>query len=209
MHTRKVLVRHLSAAEDRAAVWLKSLELDEANEPCVALRSLGLLMCERKLQWRGLMQTGVTPVRIPALRTLLRMSRSGLLRLMMKLAVAPPAADATTGMLRCSGLLGDLAISCARQADLTLVAAIVRAAGTMRVRDRALDEALMFLFAQQSQSGAFGLLAEEGSEPNLYEGRITASQLRATVDILSAGQVYADGLRSNGGGPALNSPCAS
>jgi hypothetical protein len=93
-----------------------------------------------------------------------------------------------------SKIFGGVALSYAGSGDLSVVAALVRAAACSGLDGPWLAEAMVYLLDQQQPAGCFGLLAL-GTSLTCTEGEITEASMRLTVEVLwaLAGARYALG----------------
>jgi hypothetical protein len=153
----------------------------------VALRKLGILLCER-------ISTGLAPplggsaldVKFPNPEDFVVLPRDEVLRLAQIASVsAPGAMRGRNGRAIWSKILGGLALSYAGTGDLPVAAALVRAGASLRLDGPWLEEALVYLLDQQQSEGCFGLIALGRSLANI-EGDTSEALLRLTVEVLWA-----------------------
>jgi len=172
-----------------AASWLDTyVPQDESSR---AMRNLGLLLAKRIEERKPapLVQCEENSFR-PVLFDLLFGKRQELMSLLQGITLysalgreVDPAQEAEL-----QELLTGLAISYAREGDVSMVATLVRASGQMGFSGPWLDDVVDFLEAQCCPAGAFGLLAIEADQLKLSsEGTLDGSALlRTTVEVLWA-----------------------
>jgi hypothetical protein len=182
---RRASRRDLRRAGERARRWLARVDGGAPGER-LALRELGLLLCERIAQGvAGPRSRGAVSVAVPSPGALLRLPREELLALTGQIAIAPPVAlPGGAGQRRCwAELFGTLAVSYARSGDVAAVAAVVRAAAHLGLADPWLDEAQAYLLDQQAAAGHFGLLSRELAHLQADSGSSEDVCLRLTVEV--------------------------
>jgi hypothetical protein len=169
----------------RAREWL--VRASVPTEEAASLRQLGILLCERIENGAGgPVDGGADPVQLPALGTLVHMSRNDVLALCGRISVCPQDTSfrEKAHQRHWSQAFGGLALSYARVGDLSVVAALVRAAARLRLVHPWLVEAETYLLDQQQPDGSFGLFA---SELALFQdARAGPIALRLTVEVLWA-----------------------
>jgi len=179
------LVGRIRAASRRARRWLGSAAT--SGPEAVALRKLGILLCER-------ISTGVAPplggsaldVKFPNPESFVVLTRDEVLRLAQIASVsAPGARRGRNGTGVWSKILGGLALSYAGTGDLPVAAALVRAGASSGLGGPWLEEALVYLLDQQQPEGTFGLIAL-GAALTSTQGEIAEASLRLTVEVLWA-----------------------
>jgi hypothetical protein len=84
-----------------------------------------------------------------------------------------------------SKILGGVALSYAGSGDLSVAAALVRAAACSGLDGSWLEEAVVYLLDQQQPAGCFGLLAL-GASLTSTEDELAEASLRLTVEVLWA-----------------------
>lgn len=190
---KSVLSKRISIAIRQADVWLDSVDVEALDTSAKAMHALAVSICRQRVCLHKLVEgTRRRQVFMPNADVLVNLSRPALLRLMLQVVRARRIEypDEWTSQ-EYAGLLGGLALSYARDGDLTAVAIIVRASARFRTREALLDEACLFLLDHQSESGGFGLLAAEAAE-NGYDQAAIGAQLKATVDVISALDSYVE-----------------
>jgi hypothetical protein len=179
------LASRIRTASRRAQRWLGSAATPSPE--AVALRKLGILLCER-------ISTGLGPplgasaldVKFPNPEDFVVLPRDEVLRLAQIASVsAPDAMRGRNGRATWSKILGGLALSYAGTGDLPVAAALVRAGASLRLDGPWLEEALVYLLDQQQSEGCFGLIALGPSLANI-EGDTSEALLRLTVEVLWA-----------------------
>jgi len=161
------------------------------DESSGAMRELGLLLAKRIEERKsGPLVQGERSGFNPALFDLLFLERQELTRLLQGISLddEPGREVDPARRLELCELLAGLAVSYARDGDVSIVATLVRALGQMGFSGPWLDDAVDFLEAQSCPAGAFGLLAIEADQLKLKsEGILDGSGLlRTTVEVLWA-----------------------
>jgi hypothetical protein len=178
-------VGRIRAASRRARRWLGSATAPSPE--AVALRKLGILLCERITDGAPPLLAGSAPeIRFPKPEKFVVLARADLLRLAQVGAVGDR--DAVHGRNQTavwSKILGGVALSYAGSGDLSVVAALVRAAACSGVDGPWLKEALVYLLDQQQSTGCFGLLAL-GPSLTSTKDEIAEASMRLTVEVLWA-----------------------
>lgn len=179
----------IAGTSKAAASWLETyLPQDESSG---AMRKLGLLLAKRIEERKPgpLVQDEENNFR-PALFDLLFGKRQELMILLQGGTLYDTSGrdvdSAKKAELR--ELLAGLAVSYAREGDVSMAATLVRASGQMGFAGPWLDDVVDFLDAQCCPAGAFGLLAIEADQLKLSsEGILDGSALlRTTVEVLWA-----------------------
>ena len=174
-----------ATATARAEEWLQKL-LPRTSE-AKALRSLGLLCCERIRAGIALCGKGSrAPVRLPGIAAFIAMERAETLAVCRSIAMASRASR--RGAMGCEGwkeVFGSVALSYARTGDSSTTAALLRAAAQLGLGHPWLAEAERFLLNQQNPTGSFGLFARELALLG-NEGSPDAIYLSLSVEILWA-----------------------
>lgn len=182
--------QRIAGTSKAAASWLETyVPQDESSE---AMRKLGLLLAKRVEERKPgpLVQYEENNFFRPVLFDLVFGKRQELMSLLQGIILddasgreVDPAREAE---LR--ELLAGLAVSYAREGDVSMVAALVRASGQMGFSGPWLDDVVDFLDAQCCPAGAFGLFAIEADQLKLSsEGILDGSALlRTTVEVLWA-----------------------
>jgi hypothetical protein len=179
------LVGRIRTASRRGRRWLGSVATP--SRETVALQKLGILLCER-------ISAGLAPpladstleIKFPKPEKFVVLPRADLLRLAQIASVGERGAiRARNERAVWSKILGGLALSYAGSGDLSVVAALVRAGGCLRLDGPWLEEALVYLLDQQQPAGCFGLLAV-GPSLTSTEDEMAEASLRLTVEVLWA-----------------------
>ena len=184
---RRASTRELQRASQRAFRWLPG----RASGGRLALCELGRLLCARIAQGApGPRSVGTISADLPTTGVFLRQSREQLMSMLRQIALAPsmPLPGGAEARRCWAELFGALAASYARSADVTAVAAIVRAAAHLSLTDAWLDEAHAWLLDQQAAAGHFGLVSRElahvrGDDDVGWDEDVC---LRLTVEVLWA-----------------------
>jgi len=170
--------------------WLSQLELAELSAEAQTIHLLALKLTQKEFLLHAVAEgSGVTSVRFSDGYLLLTLTRARLLRLMLRAVSARRVRWPDWPRKEVAELLGGLALSYARDRDLTMVAAIVRVAGRLETRDPLLDEACSFLLDQQSVDGSFGLFVAESMQAD-QAVTLLSGRLRFAVDAVSALSSY-------------------
>jgi len=179
------LVSRIRRASRRAQRWLGSAATPSPE--AVALRKLGILLCERISDGAHPLLAGSAPeIRFPKPEKFVVLPRGEVLRLAQIASVsAPGAMRGRNGRAAWSKILGGLALSYAGIGDLPVAAALVRAGAGLRLDGPWLEEALVYLLDQQQPEGCFGPIALGRSLANI-EGDTSEALLRLTVEVLWA-----------------------
>ncbi|MBV7326978.1 hypothetical protein KFU94_01690 [Chloroflexi bacterium TSY] len=170
----------------QAQRWLEK-ESTPTSE-MVALRQLGLLLCKRILgNPSGPKCESLGAVNLPTTAAFVEMSRVEILELAQTISLSGtgPWQDQEARSRHFARTWGAVALSYARVGDLSVVAALVRAAAHLGLGDPWLVDAEEYLLDQQQADGSFGFLA---SELALLQDDATVPEalLRLTVEILWA-----------------------
>ena len=186
---RQVSKSQIKRSSSRSRRWLTKAHTP-TNE-MLALKELGILLCDRISKGLPGPQLATGAVSPPLLSpfSLVSMPRAEVIEAARDISMSPPSQETLAGdeNHQCwSHILGALAISYARSADVSVVAALVRAAGHLGLRDRWLDEAQMYLLDQQAPTGFFGLLSPELSHLRAQDVLVDDIRLRLTVEVLWA-----------------------
>ncbi len=172
----------LLEAARSAREWLEAQA--PQDDSARALRDLGLLLCDEVVHPRiRSMNERQEEQHLPPAAELVQMQRRALLDLMQRVTLGEPGAPASVGEGD-ARILGALALSYARDGDVSCVAAIVRAAAHASLRDARFEESVDYLVDQQRLDGSFGLLAPEFAA---LPGRAARDPTkRLTVEVLWA-----------------------
>ena len=152
------------------------------------MNELGLWLCDAILRrtYNGTYDPAIAFVHPARLTTLIKRTRRQLISRLQTLAFSTPTKTEIC-RLRSEGWaqhLGAIALSFARDGDVTIVAAVVRAAAHVNLFGGWLDDAEQYLFEQQLPNGAFGLLAAELKKSKIVDP--DAVTMRSTVEVLWA-----------------------
>lgn len=166
--------------------WIKSIEVSDGNRE---LCNLGLLFCNSIYKGKLLLTTEKTNNvnRILKLPTdLINFNRDELLIFSQQLDISNIESWNTSNEEKeiWSQFLGGIAISYAIEGDLSVVAALVKAAAILNLNGKEIIEASNFILDQYQSEGYFGLYSEEIN--HLNKEQRTNFFLRLTVEVLWA-----------------------
>jgi hypothetical protein len=184
----RTAVDRVMRAETAAASSQKWLERFRTAAAPNKMNELGLWLCDAILRrtYNGTYDPTTGFVRPPGLTTLIKKTRRRLITTLQALAFSNPTKTEIC-QLRREGWaqhLGAIALSFARDGDVTIVAAVVRAAAHLNLFGEWLDDAEQYLFEQQLPDGTFGLLAAELKKSKIVEPDPVI--MRLTVEVLWA-----------------------
>jgi hypothetical protein len=179
------LVGRIRTASRRAQRWLDSAAT--SSPEAVALQKLGILLCERITDGAAPPLAGSVPgIRYPKPEKFVVLPRADLLQLAQVASIGKRgAAHGRNQVVVWSKILGGVALSYAGSGDLSVTAALVRAAACSGLDGSWLEEAVVYVLDQQQPAGCFGLLAL-GTSLTSTEGEIAEASLRLTVEVLWA-----------------------
>lgn len=172
------MIDRLRTASAICAHWLRSLSIDSEGEE--ALRSEGLKLCE-------MLATGVarriesrTPTNVlPDPMQLVAMDRADLLEL-SRCYMGGPNSESD-----CDLAIAHLATSFARADDLQATAALLKLAAASGAAGSLTAHAWDYVFSQQRDDGAFGLLAAEMALLKKSQSKETV-HMALSIEVLGA-----------------------
>lgn len=156
-------MKNIEEIVNNAEHWIKSIK---KNEELVALQELGLLLCKNIQEKQGLL-TIKKCEKINDILTspvnLMNFNREEILNFTKKISVC----DIKYWTIEkeekkiWTQFLSGIALSYAREGDLSVVAAIVKACAHLNLKGEWISDATNFLLEQQQPEGYFGLFARE------------------------------------------------
>ncbi|MDA2330937.1 hypothetical protein [Bacillus cereus] len=156
-------MKNIEEIVNNAEHWIKSIKI---TEELVALRELGLLLCNNIHEKRSLL-TIKKSEKINDILTspvnLMNFNREEILNFTKKISIS----DTEYWNIKkeekkiWTQFLGGIALSYAREGDLSVVAAIIKASAHLNLKGEWISDATNFLLEQQQPDGYFGLFARE------------------------------------------------
>jgi hypothetical protein len=176
----------LLAAALFAKQWL--VNAAEKDQTTASLRDLGVWLCDRiESDEPELTAFEQNSFDLPPLNNFVTMSRDDLLNIAQSISTSDYPAEIISNSERESWarFMGGVALSYARSGDVAVVAALVRAAAHLDLKEQWLNNALDYVLDQQQPDGSFGLLAMEVAL--LGQAQLAhKAMMRLTVEVLWA-----------------------
>lgn len=177
----------LKKAAERAQQWLRNVKT-ESNQ-MIAMREVGIWFCERIYLGKDvLMEERAKEINLSSPISLIKLDRKEILALTKDISLSSQNTllNNTVGNHEWAQIFGGLALSYAHFGDISVVAALVRAAASLNLKGTSLFEAQDYLLDQQQPDGTFGLLTRELKQ--LQSGTTSYEDVRLslTVEVLWA-----------------------
>ncbi|WP_347553106.1 hypothetical protein ABFG93_21245 (plasmid) [Pseudalkalibacillus hwajinpoensis] len=177
----------LKKAAERAQQWLQNVNAEDSQY--VAMSEIGLWFCERiYLDKSVLMEDKSRKVNLTSPISLIEMDRKEILALTKDISLSSQniLPDNIEGKQEWAQIFGGIALSFAHYGDISVVAALVRAAASLNLNGTLLLEAQDYLLDQQQPDGTFGLLDREVKQLQSETKSNEDVRLGLTVEVLWA-----------------------
>ncbi|WP_242273011.1 hypothetical protein [Bacillus cereus group sp. BfR-BA-01538] len=167
--------------------WLKNMKVSSNKE--LAQQSIGILFCDQiispKIEVKKIQAQTLNLPKSPF--SLVTMNKIELLELFQSISISNLEQWKVNHQEReqLGKVLGFLAISYANTEDLSVVAALIRAAAHLNLDNHWLHHALIYLIDQQQPDGCFGFITSELAFQG-REGPESSLVLRLTIEVLWA-----------------------